>query len=117
MNALRRLTGLIGIPASIMTALSLLLVILLVLGIQMTGGINEFSRWLKDAYWELLLWRSMLYGTIGYLWFSRVRNRLLLVIDRDEDGGIEGQKRLRRQEMLFLIVILITELHNFHTDG
>ena len=72
-------------------------------GIQLVGSIDGWSRWLKDHAGYFLVWRTALYGVTAWSWW-----RMCQRLDR-RPMPTDATKRLKRTEIAALLAIALIE--------
>lgn len=83
--------------------LSALAIILNAVLFRFFGGVQAWQEWRIDHYWHLLAWRLALYTGLAITWF-KLKTRL------PEQDAKQSNKRLRKVEVLVVLLVLLIEL-------
>ncbi|WP_185265963.1 hypothetical protein [Halopseudomonas xiamenensis] len=81
-------------------------------GSHLAGGLDEYGQMMLSAAPALLVWRLLLYATAVALWLGRFRMQAVQWLMRDENGGHEGLRQLKRLEYAAVAFVLLIELYN-----
>lgn len=76
-------------------------------GIQITGDVEQWSAWLKAHAAIFLGWRLILYAFIGYGWYW-TRQRIMA-----REANTEAKLRFIRVEVSAVCVLVVLELSNW----
>jgi len=82
-----------------------------VIGIQLTGDIQNWERWLKEKAAVFFVWRLFLYAGTVYGWL-RMRKHVL-----QRETTPEGRNRLKWVEIYAAVSIVLLEATNFLAHG
>jgi hypothetical protein len=75
-----------------------------VIGIQLVGDIDGWTRWLDERAGYFLAWRVCLYAGAAYGWWN-MRRRL-----RARDASADARRRLLRAEIGAVAAFLLLEV-------
>ncbi|NRB57518.1 MAG: hypothetical protein HRU39_16310 [Salinicola sp.] len=82
------------------------------LAIQMMGSREAFSAAKQAALPWLFLWRWGCYAFLILAWLKLWKPRVITRLNEDRDGGAAARERLKRLEILTLVVMAAIELFN-----